>query len=80
MCDLLPGPAFVSIVSQLVQSRNSVIRKKSMDLFNKRMSKNTRPCSAEEVKIETIDNWGKDILSIGSSSIYVQSVIQYSEQ
>ncbi len=49
-CDLLPRPAFVSIVSQLVKSTNSVIRRKATDLFNRRMSKNPRPCSPEEVK------------------------------
>ena len=51
VCDLLPGPAFVSVVSQLVQSKNPVIRRKSMDLFSKRMSKNTRPFSAQEMEI-----------------------------
>ncbi|CAB4040483.1 HEAT repeat-containing 1, partial [Paramuricea clavata] len=48
LCDLLPRPAFVSIVSQLVKSKNTIIRRKSMDLFNKRMSKNPRQCSTEE--------------------------------
>ncbi|XP_028404436.1 HEAT repeat-containing protein 1-like isoform X2 [Dendronephthya gigantea] len=51
VCDLLPRAAFVSIVSQLVQGKNSLIRKKSMDLFNKRMAKHSGHCSAEEVGV-----------------------------
>ena len=41
----------MSIISQLVQGDNSLIRRKSMDLFNKRMGKHDGHCSTEEVKL-----------------------------
>ena len=53
--DLLPGPTFVDIVSQLIHNSNSTIRRKTMDLFNKRVAEDSESYSGKEVKRRFID-------------------------